>query len=392
MNNHFFLPLGGATGVGSVPMIDPDEAVAFVADCCPRIPFWPQLPQRAPSESMIEQALLPFGDLVRRTEQRTGYEVLPGAEEEFVRRLDDAPAELQPDAAAGFYAFERALAAGAFPHAAALKGQIVGPITLATQLRVQGRSLFDAPGASAIANIEIFRAVGWYVTRLALWQIERLQRWGRPVILVLDEPCLSLAVSRRSPVGHHVLPVLKESLTMMRAAGAIAGLHCCARLPTALAYRARPDLISFDAHQGLEDFFADPHMQAFMRAGGLVAFGIVPTLSDLSEFHPLTLLSRWLEAAMSVGDIADLAERSLFTATCGLGLLGERAARQSFQLVGQLSASVAGLLRRASRSVSNLLSVGPSAARPPHPYTAFPLWQRRGGWSFRKGDTPSSSL
>lgn len=383
---NFFLPMGSVTGVGSLPMTDPDDAVAFVAESCPRVPFWPQLPQRAVSERMIEQALLPFGDLLQRRERVAGWEILPGAESEFARRLDDSPAELDADAAAGFYAFERALAAGAFPHALALKGQIVGPVTLATQLRARGKPLLDATALSVTDAIDLFRAVAWYATRLALWQVERLQRWGRPVILVLDEPCLSLPTFRPSAVARHVLPVLKESLTMIRAAGAIAGLHCCARLPTALVYRARPDLISFDAHQGLEEFVADPEMHAFISGGGLVAFGLVPTLADLSQFHPLTLLSRWLEAAMSAGNnIADLAERSLFTATCGLGLLSERAARQSFQIAGQLSASVEMLLRRASRRIpdAQLPGLTPFAprsnapARTSHSYTSFHLWNRK---------------
>ncbi len=373
--------MGSVTGVGSLPMTDADDAVAFVEVCCPRVPFWPQLPQRASSEGMIEQALLLFGDLLQRGAQTPGYDVLPGAESELARRLDDSPAELDTTRAAGFFAFERALYAGAFPQALALKGQIVGPVTLATQLRIQGRPLMDAHGQDVTGGIDLFRAVAWYVTRLALWQIERLQRWSRPVILMLDEPCLFLAAFRLSPVARHVLPVLKESLTMIRAAGAIAGLHCCARLPTALVYRAHPDLVSFDAHQGLEEFVTNPDMQAFVRAGGLVAFGLVPTASDLSQFHPLALLSRWLESALVDGNIADLAERSLFTATCGLGLVSERAMRQSFQLAGQISAGVTALLERASRQAPDLPArdVPPLAARAqvPHSYTSFPLWRKK---------------
>ncbi|MGQ9814967.1 MAG: hypothetical protein ACUVR3_07440, partial [Candidatus Roseilinea sp.] len=189
---------------------------------------------------------------------------------------------------------------------------------------------------------------------------------------------LSLAACCASPVAQHALPSLKEALAMIRVGGAVAGVHCCARLPTALVCQAHPDLISFDAHQGLEEFVADPHMQTFMQAGGLVAFGLIPTALDLSAFQPLTLLSRWLESALTVGNIADLAKRSLFTATCGLGLVSEQAMRQSFQLARQLSASVTTLLQRAARNPSAPDSSTPAPRlRRPHPYTAFHLWKKK---------------
>ncbi len=371
-----FLPQGNFTGIGSLPMSDPEQAVAFVAEHSPHIPFWPQLPQRAPAETVIFQALTAFEDALQARGRLPGYELRADLIHRLAHRCDDAPAELDADCAAGFFAFERALAGGAFRDARALKGQIVGPITLATQMYMAGRPLLDARGPDLALALDIFRALAWRVTRLALWQIERLQRWGKPVILMLDEPCLSLAATHPGPLAHHVLPVLKESLTMIRAAGAVAGLHCCARLPTGLVWRARPDLISFDAHQGLEDFMADADMQQFIRQGGMVAFGLIPTAPDLSQHHALTLLSRWLESAMRFENVADLAERSLFTATCGLGLLNERAARQSFQLAGQVSSAVRHLLQRAGRLAAHT-PVRPIA--PARHYTTFHLWRRHTG-------------
>jgi hypothetical protein len=297
---------------------------------------------------MVEHALLPFLDLLRPCPSAAGYHILPGAERELIRRLDDDAAELDAERAAGFFAFERAMAAGAFPQAAALKGQIVGPVTLAAQLFADGQPLLAARGADIARGLEVFRALAWHVTRLALWQVDRLKRWRLPVILVVDEPCLSMAAGQPSVIARHFPLVLKECFTMLRAAGAVAGVHCCARLPASLVCRAHPDLVSFDAHQGLEEFFAEPDTQAFMRGGGLVAFGLIPTWPDLCEVHPLTLLSRWLESAVTCGDIAGLAERSLFTATCGLGLLSEQAARRSFQTGGLLAAGAASLIGRAT--------------------------------------------
>ena len=51
------LPPGCVTGVGSLPFVDADEAVEFVAEFSPELPFWPQLPMRAAGEGVIAQGM-----------------------------------------------------------------------------------------------------------------------------------------------------------------------------------------------------------------------------------------------------------------------------------------------------------------------------------------------
>jgi hypothetical protein len=80
MHNTTFLTcavLGGGaiTGIGSLPHTDPTAAVQLVAELCPEIPFWPQLPQRSRGELMVEQALTPFTDLLRPRTGRYGYQL-----------------------------------------------------------------------------------------------------------------------------------------------------------------------------------------------------------------------------------------------------------------------------------------------------------------------------
>lgn len=55
-------PNGAVTGIGSLPLKNPEAAVNFVAKMCPEIPFWPQLPRRSKREPMVEQALGPLTD------------------------------------------------------------------------------------------------------------------------------------------------------------------------------------------------------------------------------------------------------------------------------------------------------------------------------------------
>ena len=157
------LPPGAVTGIGSLPFRDPHVAVQCVAQTCPLVPFWPELPQHSLEARMVEQTFTAFADLVHPRRTGSGYEVVPGRLAALLGRLDQAPARLDPNHSAGFFAFEQAIAAGQFAHAVAVKGQLIGPLTLAWQLWAEGLPLVAQP---------VYRAaIGRYLQRLAQWRV-----------------------------------------------------------------------------------------------------------------------------------------------------------------------------------------------------------------------------
>jgi len=122
-------------------------------------------------------------------------------------------------------------------------------------------------------------------------------------------------------------------------------MHCCAAGPFERMCRVRPDIISFDAHVGLDVFFNDWHALDFMQQGGTVAYGIVPTRPGVSAADSATIFLRWLNAASLAGDPQKFAQRAMITATCGLGLLDPTAVTETFEVahsVGKLVRSLAG--------------------------------------------------
>lgn len=327
---------GAVTGIGSLPHTDPVAAVQLVAELCPEIPFWPQLPRRAPGELMVAQVLVPVAGLLRPREGRYGYQLEARDRAMLLRRLAAARGELTPAVAAGFFALEAALAANAFPRAVALKGQIIGPLTLAAQIFVDEQPLLYDPEGLAVVSA--------YVERLARWQITRLARWRTPVLLMLDEPYLAFL---RGPGDGQMLAMVQGLSQALRAAGALVGVHCCATLPDrtpplALLCATGADVVSFDACQRSEAFCAEPAVQSFLASGGILAFGIVPTLSDLTDVSLATLLARWIVAGRGGPPRISLREHTLITATCGLGLLTEGVARRSFELARELAGAVVG--------------------------------------------------
>jgi hypothetical protein len=336
--NACLLPPGAMTGIGSLPFRDPHVAVQFVEQVCPLVPFWPELPRRSREARSVAQTLSAVTDLVRPRCNGSGYDVVPSRLATLLERLEQAPVRLEPARSPGFFAFAQAVAAGRFAHAAAVKGQLIGPLTLAWQLFAEGVPLVAQPVSRA--------AIGRYLQRLAHWQLDRLTQWGKPVLFFLDEPCLTLTLSPSAPPHEGLLTVLHELLASLRRPGVLLGVHTCARLPAgspaiAALCQVRPEIIAFDAHQGLEVFCADPAAQDFLRTGGRLACGLVPTWPRLDQLDPQALYARWLGATTGVIATEAWALQTLITATCGLGLLPLSAVARSFRLADQLAQRIA---------------------------------------------------
>jgi hypothetical protein len=229
-----------------------------------------------------------------------------------------------------FGAFEQALASGVFTSAVAVKGQVEGPITLSAYLFYQGRSFLSDPA--------LFAAITFHVSGIIAWQIDRLKTAGLPVLLFVDEPALCLETSGLHAVPEdEMLTALAGTLECARVRGAHAGLHCCAARPFKRMLRVKPDILSFDANEGLDLFFADSHAIDFVYQGGTVAYGIVPTRPTLNALDSASMFIRWLEAASRAGDPQRFARGAMITATCGLGLLDASSVASSFGAAHSIS-------------------------------------------------------
>ena len=333
-----FVAAGAVTGIGSLPLTSSAEAVGAVAEFSPEVPFWPQLPQRSERESIVGQGLGIVENLIERRNEGYGYQVKEGQLDSVLETLHKSTGELKSANAAGFSAFKEALSIGAFNSAIAIKGQIEGPITLAAYLFHKERPF--------LADRSLFAAIAFHISQIIIWQIDQLKSAGVPLLLFVDEPALCLDAPLANAVSvEQRLNALAATLDSARIRGAYAGLHCCAARPFERMCRVEPDIISFDAHEGLELFFTDWHALDFMQRGGTVAYGVVPTRRGVNAADSASIFIRWLKAASMAGDPQKFAQRAMITATCGLGLLDRSAIAESFQVahsVSKLIRSLAG--------------------------------------------------
>ncbi len=162
-------PVAGAvTGIGSLPLTSMTAAIQLG---CGIFAGDPLLASTAATlgtwERAIGQGLGILGDLIEPRSEGYGYEVKQGRIDSVLELLHRSNGELTPANAAGFGAFEEAVSSGLFTSAAAVKGQIEGPITLSAYLFHQGRPFLSDPA--------LFAAIAFHVSQIICWQIDRLK-------------------------------------------------------------------------------------------------------------------------------------------------------------------------------------------------------------------------
>ena len=80
-----FTPNALASGIGSLPHTDPNEACRLIWDLLPDIPFWPQLPKRSSIENMYYQYAENMPGLV--VKEDGGFHIDDG-KEDFYEELE----------------------------------------------------------------------------------------------------------------------------------------------------------------------------------------------------------------------------------------------------------------------------------------------------------------
>ena len=344
------IPCFASTLIGSFPGREHKEAVNLILERCPEVPCWPQLPS-LPQEGMLiqfsrglpgfnpEHLSLDPAHPSFEAEMLAFYEEYL-AVKEGQKSLQESLFAQKAEEVPGLFALYQALQN---KKPKAVKGQITGPFTLATGLKTPS-------GQAAFYDETLRDMIVKLVALRAAWQVEFLKTLGLPVIIFLDEPALAgfgssalVGVSREE-----VQALLAEVAEEIRAHGGIPGVHVCANTEWDLLVQAGLSVINFDAFDYLDRFLLYAQaMKGFLAQGGLIAWGIVPTLKPeaLVAAQPKELSQRVHQALEKLAQATDLplseiARNSLVTPSCGMGTLDKPLALKALELLSQVSQSL----------------------------------------------------
>jgi hypothetical protein len=320
------LVAGIATGIGSLPHRDPDEASALVLGCIPELPAAPQLPVRSPLEGMVVQGALGVPGV------QVGHDGTVRLAPPTAARMptpSGIDVELDPDAHAGLLAFCHRAARLSTPPAR-VKAQVVGPLTLGLALEEAGLPT----GAAFAAGLDAVRTCARAIER----QVARSLP-DAALLLFFDEPGLVRWTGGRDPLDPEEATDLLSSA--LAAPSCTTGVHVCGGGELRIALNAGPRVIGVDvAAFRIDDAVA---LARFLEDDGWVAWGAVPTDRPVGESAaPLwrALVDLWGELARRACEPTRLRDQALVTPACGLAGHGTSQAERALRLARELGLRV----------------------------------------------------
>ncbi len=340
-----------ATGVGSMPFLDPEQALDISFKYLKESPIWPQLPQTGLLEQMDVQYSEGIPCInIEKEKNRIFVDTSGDYSDVFAEFYESYMTAMDPDEGNGdcsalaissqyslgiHAAVKRLEALGArFPF---FKVHTTGPCTFALNTVDENKR--------AIYYNEEFRDV--IVKALAMkcrWQIQKFRPYADKIICFIDEPILSafgsstyVSVERDDIVAH-----LAELIEAIHMDGGLAGIHCCGNTEWSILVDAGVDILNFDAFEFGESITMYPDsVKELINRGGAVAWGIVPTSEKINEQTAeglVTSLNVIIDNLVGQGvEREKLLLQSIITPSCGTGSMKTDDAEKTFAMTAAVS-------------------------------------------------------
>jgi hypothetical protein len=315
-------PAAGATGIGSLPLDDRDEAARITLGELPDFPHIPELPARGPGADMTGRTAALLVDL-HVDLQPSGWRLVDraGSDERQARSMLKADLDAFEIAAYGFQG--------------PVKLQVCGPLTLAATVELMrgNRAVGDHSARRDLAE-SLAEGVRDHVADIAT----RLP--GAQLVLQLDEPSLPAVLAGHIPtisgfgrlraVPDHEAQSLLQ--TVVHGVDVPVVVHCCAAgLPPMLVHRAGAAALSVDV-TGLDG----PRMDDLATAvdAGLALWpGVVPSRRPTTPPSDRELVQRVIGLWRRLDqDPAAMAARTVITPSCGLAAADSAWMRAAYTL------------------------------------------------------------
>ncbi len=305
--------------MGIMPHTDLEKALNLALSL--DIPFYPQLPNISFYEDMYVQASQNFPGIVVDLEgERVSFDNAKFKEElgDYSQRMADS--ETFTLSRSYSTSYHRFLAENLQDYPA-IRGQVTGPVSF-------GFRVTDENSRPIIYNEGIGALLFDFIQRKTNRQYRQLKEKNQSAFVWLDEPGLGWVFSGLS--GYNDVQARRDYQGFLSGLDGPKALHLCASVNLPYLLELGVELLSFDAYQmelmpkGYAKAVAD-----FIRSGGIISWGIVPTDSaSLTKETPETLarllLSYWEVVSQNTGLSAkQIAEQALIApARCCLKNVG----------------------------------------------------------------------
>ena len=332
-----------ATAIGSYPHNNVDDACDLILKTLPEIPCWPQLPERDMNEEMLVQYTegLPF--LKIDPVKKSVYVDMPEdntdkLEEFYNNYMSEDPGlfALSDSHALGFSNMTRLLKEKKPEGLRAIKGQIVGPITLAGSLK-------DPEQIAMLHNPTLFDVIVKLLAMKACWQLDQYSEFGLPRIIFLDEPYLSSYGSAFANLKkEQIVDSLNEIFMAIHNRDSLSGIHCCGNTDWTMLMETGVDIINFDAFGYMDSMLMYRNeVRSFLERDGIIAWGIVPTTDSIKDVTIGDLMDKMTSAVDRLVDSGIdqklIIENSLITPSCGTGTMPLDEAEKAMTLTHELT-------------------------------------------------------
>lgn len=325
---------GMTTAMGILPHVNLDEALKL--SLALDIPFWPQLPRFRFKEDMYAQFAEHFPGIIIDEEK----EILRFSQQRFASELDDYLAAstdpnylaLSPEFSTAF----RTFLAQDLSAYELVRGQTVGPISF-------GLKICDEDLKPMIYNDFVREILYDFLRQKIAWQYNELNRIHSQPLVWLDEPGLEMIFNSFSAYTAELAQ--SEYRSFLSALPGPKGVHLCGNPDWSFLLNAGLDILSVDAFSWGHILvrYVD-EVKEFLHHGGVIAWGITPTLtSELQTENADTLTRRLLELWEFLGrhglDESLLYDRAWLAPSrcCLINSDGTASIERSFQLLHQLS-------------------------------------------------------
>jgi len=324
------------TAMGIMPHTNVEGALELALSL--DIPFWPQLPNLSFYEDMYAQTSQNFpGAVVDPDGEKVSFN-----KAKFDAELGDYSLRMaEPETfvlSRRYSVVYHRFLAEALQDYPAIRGQVTGPVSF-------GFRVTDEESRPIIYSEEVRPLLFDFIQRKANAQYWQLKRKNQNAFVWLDEPGLGWVFSGLT--GYNDVQAGQDYHSFLAGLDGPKALHLCANVNLPYLLGLGIELLSFDAYQietmpkGYVKAVAD-----FLRSGGIISWGIVPTDSEnLGKETPETLAGLlsdyWEVVAVNAGLSARvIAEQALIApARCCLKNIGK---------VGASGEPAAGITRQSS--------------------------------------------